>query len=128
MMTADPRLAEVLARGETIDITTIGRHSGQPRRIELVYHNVEGRILISGHPGRPRSWIANLRENPRLTFHLKRSVRADLPAVARVITDRAERERLLRPIARLWRIDHALMVRSAPLIEVTFPADPEPER
>lgn len=121
MMTADPRIADVLSRGETIDITTIGRRSGQPRRIELVYHTIDGRILISGQPGRPRSWIANLRENPRLTFHLKQSVRADLPAMARVITDRQERERLLRPIARLWRIDHALMVRSAPLIEVTFP-------
>jgi hypothetical protein len=41
--------------------------------------------------------------------------------VARIITDRAERDELLRPIARLWRIDHGLMVRSAPLIEVTFP-------
>ncbi len=125
MMTADLRIADVLSRGETIDITTVGRRSGEPRRIELVYHNVDGRILISGHPGRPRSWIANLRENPRMTFHLKRSVRADLPAVARVIADREERERLLRPIARLWRIDHALMVRSAPLIEVTFPDNPE---
>ena len=121
MITADPRIAGVLSHGGTIDITTIGRQSGQPRRIELVYHNVGGRILISGHPGRPRSWIANLRKNPRMTFHLKGSVRADLPAVARIITDREERERLLRPIARLWRIDHALMVRSAPLIEVTFP-------
>ncbi|MGQ0607292.1 MAG: nitroreductase family deazaflavin-dependent oxidoreductase, partial [Chloroflexota bacterium] len=74
----------------------------------------------SGHPGRPRSWLANLAANPRFTFHLKRSVRADLPATARVITDREERERLLRPIARLWRIDHALMVRSAPWVEVTF--------
>lgn len=123
MIAAQPRIAEVLSRGERIDITTTGRRSGQPRRIELVYHNVGGRILISGQPGRPRSWIANLRENPRMIFHLKHSVRADLPAVARIITDREERERLLRPIARLWRIDHALMVRSAPLIEVTFPDD-----
>ncbi|MGH2382278.1 MAG: nitroreductase family deazaflavin-dependent oxidoreductase [Candidatus Limnocylindria bacterium] len=113
-------IAETLKRGETMDITTIGRQSGDPRRIELVYHNIDGHVLISGHPGRPRSWLANLAANPRFTFHLKRSVRADLPATARVITDREERERLLRPIARLWRIDHALMVRSAPLVEVTF--------
>jgi deazaflavin-dependent oxidoreductase (nitroreductase family) len=117
----DPRIAEVLTRGETIDITTIGRTTGQPRTVELVYHAIDGRVVISGHPGRPRSWLANLRNDPHFTFHLKRSVRADLPAVARIITDRAEREELLRPIARLWRIDHGLMVRSAPLIEVTFP-------
>lgn len=120
MMALGDRVTETLKHGETMDITTIGRKSGEPRRIELVYHNVDGRIVISGRPGFPRSWVANLRANPRLTFHLKRSVQADLPATARVITDRAERERLLRPIARLWRIDHALMVRSAPLVEVTF--------
>ncbi|MBA2264317.1 MAG: nitroreductase family deazaflavin-dependent oxidoreductase [Chloroflexi bacterium] len=120
MIGVEPGVAQVLERGETMDITTIGRRTGQPRRVELVYHNVDGHIVISGRPGFPRSWVANLRANPRLTFHLKRSVQADLPATARVITDRAERERLLRPIARLWRIDHALMVRSAPLVEVTF--------
>ncbi len=120
MIALDDRVTETLKHGETMDITTIGRKSGDPRRIELVYHNVDGHILISGHPGRARSWLANLSANPRFTFHLKRSVQADLPATARVIIDREERERLLRPIARLWRIDHALMVRSAPLVEVTF--------
>jgi len=120
MMALDDRVAATLKHGETMDITTIGRKSGEPRRIELVYHNVDGHILISGQPSWPRSWIANLRANPRFTFHLKRSAQADLPAIARVITDVAERERLLKPIARLWRIDHALMVASAPLVEVTF--------
>ena len=110
-----------LEHGQRIDITTRGRRTGQPRRIELVFHNVEGRIVISGKPGFPRGWIANLRADPRMTLHLKGRLVADLPAHGRVITDRAEREQLLAPIARLWRIDHALMVRSAPLIEVTFP-------
>jgi deazaflavin-dependent oxidoreductase (nitroreductase family) len=120
MIAMEPRIAKALEHGETMDITTIGRKSGEPRRIELVFHNVGGRVVISGHPGRPRDWLANLAANPHFTFHLKRSVQADLPARARVITDRTEREGLLRPIARLWRIDHALMVASAPLVEVTF--------
>ena len=110
-----------LEHGQRIDITTRGRRTGQPRRIELVFHNVEGRIVISGKPGFPRGWIANLRADPRMTLHLKGRLVADLPAHGRVITDRAERVQLLAPIARLWRIDHALMVRSAPLVEVTFP-------
>ena len=110
-----------LEHGQRIDITTRGRRTGQPRRIELVFHNVDGRIVISGKPGFPRGWIANLRADPRMTLHLKGRLVADLPAHGRVITDRAEREQLLAPIARLWRIDHALMLRSAPLIEVTFP-------
>jgi deazaflavin-dependent oxidoreductase (nitroreductase family) len=116
----DDRVQRALERGDVVDITTFGRVTGEPRRIEIVFHNLDGRIVISGRPGRPRSWLANLRANPRMTFHLKRGVQADLPATARVITDRAEREELLRPIARLWRMDHALMVRSSPLIEVSF--------
>jgi deazaflavin-dependent oxidoreductase (nitroreductase family) len=120
IVTTDPRIDEVLKRGETIDITTTGRRSGMPRRVELVYHNVDGRILLSGRPGFPRGWVANLHADPRLTFHLKRSVTADLAATGRVVTDRAERERLLGPIARLWRMDLGVMVASAPLVEVTF--------
>ena len=116
----EPSVADALEHGDVMDITTIGRRSGLARRIELVYHNVDGRILISGRPGFPRSWIANLRANPRFTFHLKRSVTADLPATGRVITDRAERERLLPQIAETWRMSLPLMVASAPLVEVTF--------
>ena len=120
MIADDPRIEEVLKRGETIDITTTGRKTGQPRRVELVYHNVGGRIVLSGRPGFPRGWVANLLADPHMTFHLKRSVTADLSASGRVITDRAERERLLEPIARLWRVDRAVMVASAPLVEVMF--------
>jgi deazaflavin-dependent oxidoreductase (nitroreductase family) len=119
----DARVAEALERGQVMDITTIGRRTGQARRVELVYHNVDGRILISGRPGFPRGWVANLRANPHFLFHVKRGIRADLPAHGRVITDREERERLLGPIAAAWRIDHAVMVAGAPLVEVTFPAD-----
>jgi deazaflavin-dependent oxidoreductase (nitroreductase family) len=116
-----PDVQSELSHGQLIDITTHGRRSGQPRRIELVFHNVDGRIVISGRPGFPRGWIANLRADPRMTLHLKGRLVADIPAHGRVITDRSEREQLLVPIARLWRMDHALMVRSAPLIEITFP-------
>jgi deazaflavin-dependent oxidoreductase (nitroreductase family) len=120
LIAADARVAEALQRGGLVDITTTGRRSGQPRRIELVFHNVDGRILISGRPGFPRGWIANLKANPRFTFHLKRGIEADLPASGRVVTDREERERLLAPIAAGWGIDHALMVKSAPLVEVAL--------
>lgn len=116
----DERVAEALRHGGRIDITTTGRRSGQARRIEIVFHHVEGRILISGKPGFPRSWVANLRADPRFTFHLKDGVRADLPARARVVTDRAERERLLAPIAERWRMTLPVMVAGAPLVEVTF--------
>ncbi len=120
MMLLTPDVQAELRHGQLIDITTHGRQTGQPRRIELVFHNVDGRILISGRPGFPRGWVANLKADPRMTFHLKGRITADLPARGRVIEDREERERLLAPIARLWRTNLALMVASAPLVEVTF--------
>ena len=106
----------------TIDITTTGRQSGQPRRIEIVFHNINGRIYISGVPARNRrSWLANLDADPHMTVHLKGKVRADLPATARVIEDEAERREVLPHIARNWaRKDLEAMVHYSPLIEVTL--------
>ena len=111
-----------LERGQTIDITTTGRRTGEPRRIEIVFHNTDGRIYISGTPSpRKRRWLANLEADPHLTFHLKGRVRADLPATARVITDEAERRAIFPHVARNWRRnDVETMVRYSPLIEVTF--------
>ena len=111
-----------LERGHTIDITTTGRQSGKPRRLEIVFHNIDGRLYISGIPSRNRrSWIANLDADPHLIFHLKGKVKADLPATARVIEDQAERREILPHIARNWgRTDLEAMVQYSPLIEVTF--------
>ena len=120
MIAVDDRVRRALERGHRIDITTTGRTSGRPRRIELVFHNIDGRIFISGRPGWPRSWIANLRANPRMTFHLKGPVVADLPATGRVILDRDERERVIPAIAAGWGYDPAVMVASSPLVEITL--------
>jgi len=119
-----PDVDAALERGHTIDITTTGRRSGEPRRIEIVFHNVDGRIYISGVPSpRKRRWLRNLEAEPQFTFHLKGKTRADLSAVARVIDDEAERRQVLPHIARAWnRNDLETMVRYSPLIEVTFPA------
>lgn len=116
----DDKVRRALSRGHTVDITTTGRQSGQPRRIEVVFHNIDGRLYISGMPRRERrSWLANLDADPRLTFHLKGPVKADLPARARILTDPTERETVLRPIAQAWRrTDVDTMVRWSPLIEV----------
>jgi deazaflavin-dependent oxidoreductase (nitroreductase family) len=113
-----------LEQGGTIDITTTGRESGLARRLEIVFHNIGGRIYISGTPSRTRrSWLANLEADPHLTFHLKGRVRADLPATARIIGDEKERRQILPHIARAWgRRDLETMVRYSPLIEVTIQA------
>jgi len=120
----DPTIRAALDRGGVIDITTTGRRSGEPRRIEIVFHNVDGRIVISGMPmrDRTRAWIHNVEADPRLTVHLKKGIIADLPATARVVTDEAERRALLVHVARNWnRTDVDAMVAWSPLIEVTIP-------
>jgi deazaflavin-dependent oxidoreductase (nitroreductase family) len=120
----DDRIRRALNRGHLIDITTIGRRSGEPRRVEIVFHVFDGRIYISGAPRseRRRSWLANLETNPSFTFHLKGALSADLPATARIITDEAERREIIsRIIATSWRNqDLETMVAYSPLIEVSI--------
>jgi deazaflavin-dependent oxidoreductase (nitroreductase family) len=113
-------IRRAISRGGLIDITTVGRRSGQPQRIEIAFHNFGGRIYISGIPrAQRRSWLANLDANPRFTFHLKGGLRADLPATARIIEDEAERRVVLSQIARVWKRDDVdTMLRQSPLIEV----------
>ena len=123
----DPTVHTALDRGGVIDITTTGRRSGEPRRIEIVFHNVDGRIVISGMPmrDRTRAWIHNVEADPRLTVHLKQGVTADLPATARIVTDEDERRALFVHVARNWnRTDVDAMVAWSPLIEVTIAGYP----
>lgn len=118
--TDDERVARALSRGHTIDITTTGRRTGQARRIETVFHNIDGRIVLSGMPGK-RSWYANLLADPRFTFHLKGAVKADLAATARPIVEPAERRAVMARVARNWgRQDLDVMMERSPLVEVTF--------
>ena len=113
----------VLHGRRLIDITTIGRRTGKPRRIEITYHVIDGHMYISGLPvaGRTRAWLRNMAAEPRFTFHLKGRVPADIPATARVITDEAERRAVFAEIVKVWpQQDIETMTRHAPLVEVTL--------
>ena len=113
------QVQRALAHDRTVDITTIGRRSGQPRRIEIWFHNLDGRIYISGRPGL-RGWYANVVAHPDFEFHLKESAEADIPARARPITDPAERRRVLSGVLAGIGREGALedWVDHSPLIEV----------
>ncbi|MEV8394226.1 MULTISPECIES: nitroreductase family deazaflavin-dependent oxidoreductase [unclassified Streptomyces] len=113
----------------TIDITTTGRRSGEPRRIEVWFHHIDGRWYLSGVPG-PRNWYANVRADPRFVVHLKHGVTADLPATARPV-DEATRRRVIteildlqnRPqlaarVGRRQNLDEWLA--DSPLVEIVF--------
>jgi len=115
-------ITEALTRGHLVDITTKGRRTGAKRRLEIAFHNIDGRIYISGMPSpKRRNWLSNLDADPHLTFHLKGHVKADLPATARIIEEVDERRELLPHVARAWRRnDVDRMVEQSPLIEVLF--------
>ena len=118
-----PAVAAALANDLVIDITTSGRASGEPRRIEIWSHVVDGRYYITGRPG-PRSWYANLLAEPKLTFHLKESAQADLPATARAVTDPEEKRGVFLNAPKLAEYINEANVQEwvdgSPLIEVVF--------
>ncbi|HJN91310.1 MAG TPA: nitroreductase/quinone reductase family protein [Dehalococcoidia bacterium] len=111
-----------LGQDKVIDITTTGRTTGKAQRIEIWYHRVDGRYYITGRPG-PRSWYANLVADGSMTFHLKESAQVDLAARAVVVSDAAEKRRVLAAAAELVEPigdDIESWVTGAPLVEVVF--------
>ncbi len=120
----------------TIDITTTGRRSGEPRRIEIAFYRLGDDIYLSGIPGpKTHNWLANLAAQPQFTFHLKHGVVADLPATATVIVDPAERRRVLAVFVEEFNRRHSPdspwpeavldeWVERSPLAKVTF-VDPD---
>jgi deazaflavin-dependent oxidoreductase (nitroreductase family) len=113
---------EELADDPTVDITTKGRRSGEPRRIEIWMLDVDGRFFITGTPGR-RDWMANLRADPRLTVHLKQRADVDLAATAELVSDEPTRRRVLEHLSARWyRSQTPLdeLVEQAPMVEIRF--------
>ena len=116
----DPAIAQALQDDLVIDITTTGRRSGEPRRIEIWIRPIDGRYFIAGLPG-PRGWFANLRANPEFTVHVKRSATGDLPARAVPVDDPAEKRRLLEADSHGPAPDAIdEWVANSPMVEVHF--------
>ena len=120
---SDPAVAAALANDLVIDITTIGRTSGEPKRLEIWFHNVDDRYYVTGRPG-PRSWYANVAANPAITFHFKETTEADLEGTARAITDADEKREVFLSAKKLSEFINEDNVQEwvdgSPLIEVVF--------
>ena len=115
-------VSEALHRSQIIDLTTTGRRSGLPRRIEIFLHDEDGVLFITGMPRRDRTrdWIHNITADPHVIVHLKKGIEADVPATARVITDPREARPLIEAAARRWRRDDVdEMIAHSPLIVLT---------
>ena len=125
-------IRNALRKDRTIDIITIGAKTGLPRRIEIWFTNVNGRIFICGTPDAkggkghysPRDWLANLRAHPEFTFCLKESLKIELPAKAVEIVDPGDRRNLMSAPETKWYRDQVDsiddLVTGSPIVEVFF--------
>ena len=93
----DDNTVAALNQGGIADIITIGRKSGQPRRTEIYFHQLDDKFYVSG-TAEPRDWVANLNADPHFVLHLKRCLSANVSATARHVTKIAERRRIIRRI------------------------------
>ena len=125
-------IKSALRKDRTIDIITIGAKTGLPRRIEIWFTNVNGRIIICGTPNAkgvkghysPRDWLANLRAHPDFTFCLKETLQIELPAKAVEIVDPEDRRYLMSAPETKWYRDQVDsiddLVNGSPIIEIFF--------
>jgi hypothetical protein len=116
-------IEQALAQDRIIDITTIGRKTGQERRIEIWFHRIDSRYYITGTPG-ARSWYANMLEEPDFTFHLKESAQADLKAHATAVLGDEKRRVLGEISAQFPGSDVTFDEQTSPLVEVTLDGVP----
>lgn len=126
------KIRDALRKDRTIDIITIGAKTGLPRRIEIWFTNVNGRIIICGTPAAkggkgqysPRDWLANLRVHPEFTFCLKESLQVELPAKAVEIVDPEDRRYLMSAPETKWYRDQVDsiddLVAWSPIVQVFF--------
>ena len=96
----DEPVQHALAQGGVIDITTRGRNTGQPRRIEIRFHNIEGQVYMTGRPPRRRDWYANLLTHPDFTSPSKRAYTRTCPPERHPFWIRPDDARSSRPFIR----------------------------
>lgn len=115
-MTDTGEARRALDRQRTVEITTIGRRTGQPRRIETWRYRAGGRFWLTGSPG-SRDWYANLVSHPEFTLHL---ADLDLPVHGRVVTDPQERTQVLGEIVPGldWAGSLESWLDASPLVEI----------
>ncbi len=108
-----------LARHRTIDLTTIGRRSGRPSRIEIWWFHIDGTFIITGTPG-PRDWYANVLGDPNVIIH---AAGHDLPATANVVTDVELRTRVFDSASTRWyssQSQRQRLIDDAPMVEIVL--------
>jgi deazaflavin-dependent oxidoreductase (nitroreductase family) len=99
-----------------VEITTIGRRTGRPRRTETWRYRSGGRYWLTGSPG-SRDWYANLVAHPEFVLHLDG---LDLRVRGRLVTDQDERVRVFGDIVPGldWADSLESWIAGSPLVEI----------
>ncbi|MBN1247266.1 MAG: nitroreductase family deazaflavin-dependent oxidoreductase [Anaerolineae bacterium] len=128
-------IRRALRTDRTIDIITTGAKTGLPRKTEIWFTHIDGRIIICGTPTSGgskgprvrRDWLANLKAHPDFLFCLKESVQAQLPARAVEITDPDDRRAIMSAPETQWYRDQVdsvdELVQGSPIVEVVISPD-----
>jgi deazaflavin-dependent oxidoreductase (nitroreductase family) len=105
-------------------LTTVGRRTGRPHRIEIWFAAYQGRLyLLAG--GRERAdWVRNLQANPRVQIELGDQTHGGVARVLEAGTDEDQRARELL-VAKYASTDDDLdeWGRTSLPVVVEFPAD-----
>jgi deazaflavin-dependent oxidoreductase (nitroreductase family) len=112
-----------LARHRTIDLTTIGRRSGQPSRIEIWWFYIDGSFFITGTPG-ARDWYANVNADPNVVIHVAGH---DLPATAQPVSEVETRSRVFDSELTRWyssQSQRQRLIDDAPMVRISFNGRP----
>lgn len=83
-----------LERPDVCYLTTIGRVSGKPHRIEIWFAHHEGTLYLLSGGGEGSDWVRNLRQEPEVTVRLGRR---SYSGRGRIVTDPGE-DRLARDL------------------------------
>jgi hypothetical protein len=116
-MQLQPSTIKSLAATRTIDLTTIGRRSGEHRTVEIWWFHVDDRFIVTGTPGR-RDWLANVRSDNSV---LVTTPFGEFLGNAIEIADAGFRRRVFTDPATRWyatqeELDE--LVSTAPMVEI----------
>jgi deazaflavin-dependent oxidoreductase (nitroreductase family) len=116
-MTTTAETIATLASTRTINLTTVGRKTGQPRTIEIWWFRIDGRFMITGTPGR-RDWYENVLNNPNIV--VSTSI-GRFPGIAVPIENEQIRRAVFTDASVSWYATQAeldRLVNSSPMVEI----------
>ncbi|MFI7665767.1 nitroreductase family deazaflavin-dependent oxidoreductase [Nocardia sp. NPDC049526] len=87
------RLGRTIVGMPTLELTTIGRKSGQPRKVMLTAPVIDGEMIVvvasrGGDPTHP-AWFLNLRDHPDVEVALQSGPKQPMAARVATVEERA---------------------------------------